>query len=277
MRQGLIRTGPAEKLTPLSTLNRLWKWRDFVWTLTARELKSRYVGSIGGFAWNIIQPLVLIAVFTLIFSALLQVAPFAGGQGYIIFLVGGLLPWNALQDAIQRSSTVYLEYSSLVQKLPFPLEGMVAQTIAGASINLVISLALLTALLPLLGVPYSVSLVFLPVGILLQMLLVAGPGLIVASLTPLWRDVPPITGMVLFVGFWATPIVYMPRLLPDKLAVWFKFNPAYQVIQVYRYAFTGSGLPSAAELGGTVLFCFLMLGMGWWIFSRVHRKIPEAL
>lgn len=277
MREGLVRTGPAEKLTPLSTLSRLWKWRDFVWTLTARELKSRYVGSIGGFAWNIIQPLVLIAVFTLIFSALLKVAPFAGGQGYIIFLVAGLLPWNAFQDAVQRSSTVFLEYSSLVQKLPFPLEGMVAQTMAGAGINLVISLALLTALLPFLGVGYSVSLVFLPAAVLLQMLLAAGPGLIVASLTPFWRDVPPITSMVMFIGFWVTPIVYMPRLLPDELAGWFKLNPVYHLIRVYRYAFTGSGLPSAAELGGTVAFCFALLALGWWIFSRVHRKIPEAL
>jgi len=273
----LIRTGPAEKLTPLSTLSRLWRWRDFVWTLTARELKSRYVGSIGGFAWNVIQPLVLIAVFTLIFSALLRVAPFAGGQGYIIFLVSGLLPWNAFQDAIQRSSTVFLEYSTLVQKLPFPLEGMVAQTVASAGVNLVISLALLVALLPVLGVPYSARLAFLPVGVLLQVLLTAGPGLMVASLAPFWRDVPPITGMVLFIGFWVTPIVYMPHILPDKIAAWFQLNPVYQVIRVYRYAFTGSGLPSGAELGGTVAFCLALTALGWWIFSRVHRKIPEAL
>jgi ABC-type polysaccharide/polyol phosphate export permease len=277
MRQGLTLTGPAKKLTPADTIKRLWEWRDFIWTLTAREIRGRYVGSIGGVAWNIIQPLVLIAVFTILFSSILHIAPFGGGSGYLIYLVAALLPWNAFQEAVQKSSNVFIEYSTLVQKLAFPLESMVAQTIAASTLNLVISLFILLLFLPVLGVKYSVTLLLLPCAILLQVLLTAGLSLAVAALTPFWRDVPPFTGLALFLGFWLTPIVYTPELIPAELSWWFRLNPLHHLVRLYRAAWTGAGFPSINEIAGSAAAGAVILVIGWIIFARVHREIPEML
>jgi len=277
MREGLILSGPVEKLTPAATVARLWRWRDFIWTLTAREIKMRYVGSIGGAAWNIIQPLALIAVFTVIFSFLLKMSPFNGGRGYLIYLVAGLLPWNAFQDALQRSSNVYIEHSNLVRKLPFPLESLVAQTVASATLNLLISIGLLCLLLPVLGVEYSSTLLLLPFAVLFQVFITVGPALIVASLTPFWRDVSPITGLFLFLGFWITPIVYTPDLIPSRFMWVFKLNPFYHIVRLYRACCVGFGYPTTAELAGTACAGAVFLVLGWWIFSKLHRKIPENL
>ncbi len=277
MRQGLKFSGTAQPLTPAETIKRLWQWRDFVWTLTARELRTRYVGSIGGVAWNVIQPLVLIIVFTVVFSSILRVAPFAGGQGYLIYLVAALLPWNAFQEALQKSSTVLVEYSSLVQKLPFPLESLVAQSIAVSMLNLLISLLLLCLFLPVLGVKYSPALLLLLPAMLLQFLLTMGPSLAVAACTPFWRDVPPFTSLALFIGFWLTPIVYTPKFLPDEISRWFALNPFYHLVELYRAACTGQNLPTGVELAGTAAVGVVFLVAGWWIFARLHRKVPEVL
>ena len=276
MREGLIYSAPPPPLTPAGSIKRLWEWRDFIWTLTSRELRSRYVGSIGGVAWNVLQPLVLIAVFTILFSALLKVAPFAGQNGYLVYLVAALLPWNAFQEAVQRSSNIFLEHSSLVQKLPFPLESLVAQTITVSTLNLLISLLLLFLFLPVLGVNYSVSLLFLPLAVLLQLLLTIGISLAVAALTPFWRDVPPFTGLALFIGFWLTPIVYTPQLLPDSISRWLRLNPLYHLIGLYRACWTGSGFPTAVELAGAAGTGLVFMAIGWLIFARFHREIPEA-
>jgi len=277
MRQGLTLSGPAQRLTPAATLKRLWGWRDFIWTLALREIRGRYVGSIAGVAWNIIQPFVLIAVYTVLFSAILRIAPFSGGNGYLLYLVAALLPWNAFQDSVQRSSNVFIEYSSLVQKLPFPLESMVAHVMVATTLNLCISLVILFLFLPILGVQYSMALFFLPVAILLQLLLTAGIALAVATLTPFWRDVAPFTGLALFMGFWVTPIVYKPEFLPASISWLFKLNPFYHLVGLYRAAWTGSGFPTIAELGGSAATGVLLMLIGWMIFARLHRRIPEML
>lgn len=256
---------------------RLWSSRNLIRALAAKDLRARYVGSIGGITWNVIQPLAIIAIYTFLFMYLLEIRAFGGGKGYLLYLVAGLLPWNAFNEALQRSSNVFVENAQLVQKIPFPLESLVAHVIVTSLMSLAVGLVILTLALPLMGVSYGPTLLLLPVGILLEALLIAGPALILASLTPFWRDVPPFTSLVLFLGFWLTPIVYMPSLLPDKVAFLFIFNPFHHLAMFFRAAFTGTGFPSATAMGGLVLFSVLMLIIGEKMFFRAHRKVPELL
>jgi len=120
MRQGLTAQGisyPPSRSRGMAA--RLWETRSLIWALTKKDLRARYVGSIGGVAWNVIQPLALIAVFTFLFTYLLKVREFGGGKGYLFYLVAGLLPWNAFQEILMRSSNIFVENSRLVQKVPF--------------------------------------------------------------------------------------------------------------------------------------------------------------
>lgn len=277
MREGLIREGPLPRLTPIATIKRLWLWRDFIWTLSSRELRARYVGSLGGVAWNIIQPLVLIFVFTVLFSSFLKMSPFQGGRGYLIYLVAALFPWNAFQEALLRSSSIFIENSNMVQKLPFPLESLIAQAIVVSTINLLISLFVLSVLLPFLGVKYSLTLLLLPAAVSMQIFLTAGAAFALAALTPFWRDVIPFTGMATFIGFWLTPVVYTPDILPPRVQAILTLNPVYHLIRFYRACFIGEGFPSYKELGGVMALSIFLLLIGWWIFSRLHRRVPEML
>jgi|GEM_PF-344091 len=256
---------------------RLLKSRRLIWALATKELRARYVGSVGGVAWNVIQPLALIAIFTFVFSYLLKMREFGGGKNYIFYLVSGLLPWNAFQEALQRSSNIFVENSRLIQRIPFPIESFVAQAMLTSLLNLVIGLAILIIFMPILGAPYGPSLLLLPVAIILEALLMMGPALALASLTPFWRDVPPFTSLGLFIGFWLTPIVYMPGLLPGGLARWFALNPFYHLAMFFRASFTGAGFPSARAMVGLLAASIFMLIIGARIFFKTHRKVPELL
>lgn len=278
MRQGLTEEGisyPPARLNGMAS--RLWNTRSLIWALTKTDLKSRYVGSIGGVAWNVIQPLALIAVFTFLFSYLLQVHEFGSGRGYLFYLVAGLLPWNAFQEILMRSCNVFVENSRLVQKVPFPLESLVAHVIVSGLLNLAIGMAVLIFFLPLLGVSYGPWLLLLPAAILLEALLCAGPALTLASLTPFWRDVPPITTLLLLIGFWLTPIVYMPKMLPGEASKYFSLNPFHHLAMFFRASLSGEGFPSPEAFGLLVGTGLVMFFVGVKVFFRTHRKAPELL
>jgi len=153
----------------------------------------------------------------------------------------------------------------------------VAHVIAAGLLNLAVGLAVLVLFLPLLGISFGPWLLLLPAAILLEALLAAGPALFLASLTPLWRDVPPLTSLLLLIGFWLTPIVYMPGMLPGDASKYFALNPFHHLAMFFRACLSGSGLPSAEAFGVLFAAGLIMLLAGVRVFSRTHRKAPELL
>lgn len=258
-------------------INRLWTSRRLIWELTKKDLRARYVGSMGGVAWNIVQPLALIAIFTFLFTSLLKIREFGGGKAYLFYLIAGLLPWNAFQEGLQRASNIFVENARLIQKIPFPLESLVAQAVLTSALSLAVGMTVFVFFLPLLDVKFSASLLLMPVGLLLEILLMAGPALLLASLTPFWRDVPPFASLALFIGFWLTPIVYMPQVLPAETARWFSFNPFHHLASFFRATMSGQGWPGINAIAGLLLASLLMLLVGAYTFQRTHRKVAELL
>lgn len=256
---------------------RVWSARSLMWALAKRDIRARFMGSVGGVTWNVLQPLVLIAVFTLLFNYVLGMKNFTGGKGYIFYLVAGLLPWNALQEAFMRSTNVFIENSRLILKTPFPIEVLVGEVIIASILNLSVGLTVFIIFLPLLGVPYHLFIFLLPIALLLEAFLITGPSLILASLTPFWRDIHPITSLVLLIGFWATPIVYKPEMLPPQTAIMLKLNAFHHLANFFRASLSGEDFPSLDEMAILILVSLAMSIAGVWIFSRTRKKIPELL
>ena len=191
------------------TLVSLWRYRGFISSVVKREFQSRYTGSLLGISWNIINPLMLIIVYTVIFSQVMQ-NRFPGTHdklAYSIYLCSGLLPWGLFTDIINRSQTMFLENSNLLKKSNFPRICLPVILISSSLINFIIVFGLfLIFLISTKHFPGSLILAMFPV-ILIQLMFSIGLGVFTGTINVFFRDVGNFMGVVLQFWFWLTPIV----------------------------------------------------------------------
>ena len=255
----------------------LWMYRGLIWRMAARDIRSRYAGSVVGLFWSVIHPLAMIAVFTLVFSHLLKMSPFSGEDSYIFYLVAGLLPWIGFQEVIQRSSTAFVDNAALIKKIPFPLEVLVANILLAGTFNLLLSLGIFVIILPLAGDLSQWGLLLLPLVIFLQVVFELGLVLFLATLTVFYRDIAQVTGVALFLWFWLTPVVYKVDFLSPGLRKLFMLNPFYHLAELYRASFLGSDTPALPAILALVGVSILFLWIGSRVFDRLKREVPEVV
>ncbi len=258
--------------------NLIINW-SFIWELVKREIKSRYAGSILGLFWAILSPAVIILVFVLIFSNIMAMrfGPMGEMNTYVIFLCSGILPWNAFQSTIQRSSTIFIEYSNLVKKAVFPKEILVAQIVLASVPDLIIGLSILVLILTFLAHSLSVPMLLLPLVILFQIIFSFGLSLILSTLTVFFRDLSHLTGLILFLWFWLTPIVYPLRIIPEKFQFLIKLNPFTHLLDIYRNLLLHSNLPNASSVLFFLVVLIITLAIGTRLFNRLKEEIPDEV
>jgi lipopolysaccharide transport system permease protein len=232
-----------------------------------------------GIAWMVINPLAMIAVYTVIFSQIMQARlPTVEGKfAYSIYLCAGILTWGLFAEIVTRAQNVFIENANLIKKLNFPRSCLPAIVILSALLNFAIIFAIFLAFLALCGqFPGWGIWVLLPtLGILVLMSI--GLGVVLAIFNVFFRDVGQFTGIVLFFWFWCTPIVYPASILPEAVARFMQYNPMAILIGICQHLFlTGttpdlSGLPPVLAL--TVLLCFL----GVYLFRRHVGEMVDEL
>lgn len=259
-------------------------WRDWRRTagllmhLTRRHLAARYRGSMLGFFWSLLNPILMMVIYTFVFQYIFRLSE--PGVPYPVFFLTGLLSWNFVQTATLNGSTTIVDNYTLIQKAWFPRWTLPASAVLSNAFNYVVSLPLLLAFCWIFGVVPGWTLVLLPVAVL-QMLGVAfGLALITSSLTPFFRDLVQLLE-VLFIGwFFATPVLYpasLPRanLSPSMFAV-YELNPMAGMISLVRIVFLGERVPASTLVIswiGTALF----LLVGALIFRRLAPRFSSAV
>ncbi len=259
----------------LAQLRTLIRYRLLIHSLVSRELKARYRGSVLGFFWSFVNPVLLLLTYWLVFTFMLPAARSAEIEPYFVFLFCGILPWTWFNSSILEASGVLIAGGNLLKKVLFPAEVLPIVTVLANGVQFLLGLPILLAVLALSSHLHP-SALLLPLPIAVQLLFTMGLALVVSALTVHFRDIQNILSHLLHVWFFATPVLY---LLPEtgSLRTVLRFNPMSHVILSYqeilfRGHFThGRGL-FAAALAGLAVFA-----AGAFLFERLRDTLAEEV
>ena len=263
--------------------------RRFIWQSALAELRHRYAGTGLGVVWNVLHPLALIAIYSVVFSALMraQLPPGAGaGAGggrfaYVLYLCSGLLPWLAFAECVTRGAGAFTDNATYLRKLPIPEQVFVAKAAASAALGLAISFALLLLVAPLLGLRLRPQWALLPVALASTQVLGFALGLLLGTLNVFFRDVGQLLGIALQVILWTVPVVYVAD--ESVLPAWFvnalRWHPLYPPLEAVRHWFLGMPLrlSPAALWAGMVAWPGAALLLAGAVFARLRHEIRDVL
>jgi len=260
----------------LHSLRQLLKHRALIQSLVVRELKARYRGSVLGVVWSFLNPLLLLLIYTFVFSVVMPGARGAQIEHFPLFMFCGILPWTWFSSSLLESANVFIAGGGLLRKVLFPAEVLPIVTVFAGLVHFCLGLPILMAFILYYRVPITSDLAWLPLIVFDQLLLTVGLALLVSSLTVHFRDLRDLLGNLLTLAFFATPIVYSLSQAPDWARPYLKLNPFthlavfYQEVLVNPGPFTG--WPRVIELG---IFCLAVCAFGYFVFDRLRDTLPE--
>ena len=252
---------------------------DLLWQMTVTDLRGRYVGSSLGLFWSVIHPLVMIVIYTVVFSKIMG-ARLAGSQdpyGYGLYLCAGLLPWIGFQEVVLRCTTMFPDNANLVRKVAFPKSILYGYVTLSSGINLLLAVLVFLTAYALTGHPIHLSLVVWLPFIVLQLAFGLGLGVLTSVLHVFVRDTSQLVGVIFQVLFWATPIVYVEDGLPDWLRRLEHFNPLYIFSTTHRAIVLRGALPDPWTTLALVAITMVMLTVGVLTYRRFRAEILDEL
>lgn len=252
---------------------------DIIVSLTKREMAARYKGSVLGIFWAVLTPIVTIAIFTFIFAGIFGARFGASGSAwdYALYLFCGVLPWNAFQESVQLSSQTIVSHTNLVKRVVFPLEILpVSQALSSLMNQMFGTIALLVAAL-ILERKLHVTVLWLPVVVLPQLVATLGASWLVASLGVFLRDIVQGVMLVLMAWMYLTPIIYPESIVPERYRPFINANPFTPLIRSYRHIILEGSSPDWSGLAYFAIFAFVFFVFGYWWFARTRRGFADVI
>jgi lipopolysaccharide transport system permease protein len=263
----------------MSMIRALWAYRGFIFGSVKREFQSKYRNSLLGAAWNIINPLAMIVVYTVIFAEVMR-AKLPGVDGifaYSIYLCAGVLTWGLFTEMVGRSQTMFLDNANLLKKISFPRITLPIIVVANAVLNFAIVFGLFLAFLVISGnFPGWVIVAILPI-LALQIAFAMGLGMVLGVLNVFFRDVGHFFGIFLQFWFWLTPIVYPAGILPDFIKPYMDVNPMVPLISAYQGILVNQLWPSWSTLLPTAVVTCLLCSLGLHLFKKNAGEMVDEL
>ena len=252
---------------------------ELIAMMTWRDFSSRYRGSMGGLIWSVIQPLVMMVIYTIVFSLFLKIrfSTDASPLTFSVYLLCGLLPWTAFSEGMSRSKDVIRGNINLVKRVVFPLEILPMNLALAATIQQVIGLVLLVPLAWIVSGKLPLTIFLLPIFLVMQLLFAIGMNWITASLAIYIPDTGHFLNMILTMWMFLTPIFYPLDIVPSQALFLFDLNPMARLVQLYREALMSGQLPALESLLGTFFFCFATFLLGYFWFQHTKTGFADVL
>lgn len=252
----------------------LWIYRELLHVLTMRDIKVRYKQTVLGFAWAIIQPVMLMVVFSIFFGGLAKMP--SDGFPYPIFVYAALLPWTFFANAITNSANSLLGSANLVSKVYFPRLIIPLSSVGSGLVDFAIAAIVLLILMVYYGVSLTLHLLMLPVLVVAVVLTALGVGTCLAALNVAYRDFRYVVPFLVQFWMFATPVVYPATLVPRQWQ-WILFlNPMAGVIEGFRSAFLGRAFDVEGMLVSLVI-AVILFAAGILYFERVERQFADII
>lgn len=263
----------------MDMIRALWAYRGFILGSVKREFQTKYRNSLLGAAWNIINPLSMIVVYTLIFSQLMK-ARLPGVDStyaFSIYLCTGILTWGLFAEITTRATGMFLEHANLLKKLSFPRLCLPVTVVSNAVLNFGIVFGLFTLFLLLSGnFPGWAFLALIPL-LLLLVLFAIGIGITLGVLNVFFRDVGQFFGIFLSFWFWFTPIVYPISILPDPVKYLMNFNPMARLMAAFQGVLMTGQWPNWTSLWPVVVLAVLLCVFGLRLFRQRSGEMVDEL
>ena len=244
-----------------------------------RDFEQRYVGSVAGWVWGIIHPLVMLVSYTFVFQWCLKntLPASAVTQNYPLFLFCGFMPWLLFQETVQRSSTSLVEQANLLTKTVFPAEVIPIAVFLSSLVSHLLALGFAVAIILFWTGHFSPLVLLLPVYTILLGFLAVGLGWIVSSLQLYLRDTAQVLSVLLTFWFWLTPVFLDEAMFPQKVRFLVRWNPLAYVVRAYRERLLSDLLPSISELALLTGAAALMFLLGGLFFRHLKRGFADVL
>jgi len=252
---------------PKNLSNFLW----LLYSLTLRELKGKYKSASLGFIWAFVNPFVQMIVLIIVFSFFFKIQV----ENYPLFILSGILPWTFFATVLSSGTSSLINSRDLIKKNYFKREAIPLASVLAGLVQFVVSIIIFLLLAKLLGFNFSGNLLFLPIAIIFETLLLCGLVLFTSSLDIYFRDVGFIVQAITIVWFYLTPVFYPLSFVPEKYLFLYKLNPMVGITSFFRFLFLGSNYLSLDSLFISIAEICLLLFLGFWLFKKRERYFAD--
>ena len=256
-------------------LRGVWEYRELVWFLIWRDIKVRYKQASLGIAWAVIQPVMTMLVFTLIFGRLAQLP--SDGLPYPVFTFTALLPWQLFSGALTGSANSVVNSASLISKVYFPRLVIPIASVMATLVDFSISFGVLLGLMAWYGISLRLAVVVLPLLVMLALAIALAVGLWASALNVRYRDVRHVMPFVIQFWLLASPVAYSTSLITSP--IWravYSLNPMVGVIEGFRWAVLGSTPPSVLVVP-SIFVTGVLLATGLFFFRRTEASFADVI
>jgi ABC-2 type transport system permease protein len=250
-------------------LGELYRYRDLIRTLVARDLKVRYRRSAIGFLWTMLHPLMMMLVLALVFSEIFRF----NAENYPVYALSGIVFWNFFSQSLTASMNSLRGNAALVTKLPVPKAVFPLATVISGLMNLIFALVPLFLIMVVTGHRISPAIAFLPISIAIAAAFTLGAGLLLSPLAAFFSDTVELVGILLTLLFYLTPVFYPMAIVPDRLRWVVEWNPARMIIDVFRLPIHEGLVPPLSLVVMAAAISAIVLVAGATMFRRTSDRI----
>lgn len=254
-------------------LKELYNYREMLSNLVKKDLRTRYKGSVLGFLWTFVNPLLQLLVYTMVFSVIMR----SNIPKYYIFLFVALVPWIFFSTSITASSSSIIGNKDLIKKIYFPRIIIPMSVVNGAFMNMIFTMIVVFFALIFSGIGVSKYILFLPVIMILEYLLALGISFIVSALNVYFRDLEHILGIITMAWMYGTPILYGIDMVPTQLRPIFNLNPMTPIILAFRNILYYKTMPDLSHMGIIFIWSVGFIVLGYIIFQKLQKNFAEEL
>jgi lipopolysaccharide transport system permease protein len=253
----------------------IWAYRELLYFLVWRDLKVRYKQTLIGAGWVVIQPLMTMAIFTVIFGNFAKIP--SDGLPYPIFSYAALLPWNLFSSSLNRGGESVVSNANLVTKIYFPRLILPMSAVLSPMADFAISFVILVGMMIWFGIAPTVGILMLPIFVLLAICTALAVGLWLAALNVRYRDVRYTIPFLIQIWMFASPVAYPVSLVPEQWRWLYSLNPMAGVIEGFRWALLGNQSPdfSVIAISATVVMALLAAGIVY--FKQMERTFADEV
>jgi len=242
----------------------IFRYRELVRNLVGKQLKVRYKRSVLGLLWALLYPLLMMVVMNIVFSTIFQ----SSLPNFPVYLLSGIVLWNFFSQTTMDGANTILGNVNIIKKIYVPKGVFSVATVLSGLIHLALAMIPLLIIALATGTPFTISLLFLPVSVLLVSVFILGVSLALASIAVFFNDILYIYQVLLIALMFLTPIFYPASIVPDRYLPILRLNPMYYFVECFRMPIYDGRIASAEMVAFAALAAIAALVGGWWLFSR---------
>jgi len=270
----IVRIRPAKGWMPLN-LREVAAAHELLYFLVVRSLKIRYKQTVLGAVWAVLQPLLTMAVFSVVFGRLAHLG--SDGLPYPVFAFLALVPWTYFANALTQAGNSLVEQQQLLTKVYFPRLLLPLASVVAGLVDLAISFLMLLALLAWYHIVPSPRIIAVPALVVLAAASALAPGLWLAALNVQYRDVRHVIPFLVQIWMFITPVAYSSGLIPERWRPLYGLNPMAGVVDGFRWAIAPNATVAPPTLGPSVLAVAVFLLLGLYFFRRMERSFADVI